>query len=348
MRGGAAGLTVSDATGVGHIGTRLCRRVAAGARAAGAVRAEPRADTRPGGGRPRRVRIGFHVSVGGGLLKALREAQLRRCQTIQVFSAAPSVWKRRTHDDAEDRAFVEGCAAAAISPIFIHAPYLLNLASGDMALWEQSIEVLRHELDAADRWRAEGVVVHLGSAGEDPVEAGMERVVQALNRAREGSCDKARIILENSAGQGNSVGHTLEQIGQIIEQAGADGLGVCIDTAHAFAAGYDLRTVQGLSAMLGQAEEVFGLPMLRLVHLNDSKSTLGSRVDRHEHIGRGQIGREGFRAVLSHPLLAEMPFIMETPKRVKHELEDDLTNLRRVRKLIPIAMRPPLPALPGE
>jgi len=294
------------------------------------------------------VRIGFHVSVGGGLQRALREAQLRRCQTIQLFSAAPSVWKRRTHDAAEDRAFVEGCAGADISPIFVHAPYLLNLASADTALWEQSISVLRHELDSADRWGAEGVIIHLGSAGEDPVEAGMQRVVKALKQAREGHCGEARIILENSAGQGNSVGHTLEQIGQIIEQAGAERLGVCIDTAHAFAAGYDLRTVQGLPAMLGQAEEAFGLPMLRLVHLNDSKSTLGSRVDRHEHIGRGQIGREGFRAVLSHPLLAQMPFIMETPKQVKHELEDDLTNLRRVRKLIPKTMRPPLPALPGE
>lgn len=294
------------------------------------------------------MRIGFHVSVGGGLQRALGEAQLRRCQTIQLFSAAPSVWKRRTHDDAEDRAFVEGCSAADISPVFIHAPYLLNLASGDMALWEQSIGVLRHELDSADRWGTEGVIIHLGSAGEDHVEAGIERVVRALKRTREGIRGRALIILENSAGQGNSVGHTLEQIGQIIEQAGAEGLGVCIDTAHAFAAGYDLRTVEGLSAMLGQADEAFGLRMLRLVHLNDSKSALGSRVDRHEHIGRGQIGREGFRAVLSHPLLAQMPFIMETPKQAKHELENDLTNLRRVRRLIPGAVRPPLPALPGE
>lgn len=294
------------------------------------------------------MRIGFHVSVGGGLQRALREAQLRRCQTIQLFSAAPSVWKRRTHDAAEDRAFVEGCSAADISPVFIHAPYLLNLASADMALWERSIDVLGRELDAAGRWGAEGVVVHLGSAGEDPVEAGMERVVEALKRAREGNRGAALIILENSAGQGNSVGHTIEQIGQIIELAGAERLGVCIDTAHAFAAGYDLRTVEGLSAMLGQADDAFGLQMLRLVHLNDSRSALGSRVDRHEHIGRGQIGREGFRTVFSHPRLAQMAFIMETPKRVKHELEDDLTNLRRVRKLIPIAMRPPLPALPGE
>ena len=294
------------------------------------------------------MRIGFHVSIGGGLLRALREAQLRRCQTIQVFSAAPSVWKRRTHDVAEDRAFVKGCSAADISPIFIHAPYLLNLASGNTALWEQSIDVLGHELDAADRWGAEGVVVHLGSAGEAPLEVGMERVAEALKRTREGNCGEALIILENSAGQGNSVGHTLEQIGRIIDAAGAEGLGVCIDTAHAFAAGYDLRTSEGLSEMLQQAEEAFGLRMLRLVHLNDSKSALGSRVDRHEHIGEGQIGREGFRTVLSHPLLAQMPLVMETPKQVKHELEDDLTNLRRVRRLIPKAMRPPLPSLPAE
>ncbi len=294
------------------------------------------------------MRIGFHVSIGGGLLRALREAQLRRCQTIQVFSAAPSVWKRRTHNAAEDRAFAKGCSAADISPIFIHAPYLLNLASGDTALWERSVEVLGRELDAAGQWEAEGVIIHLGSAGEAPLEAGMERVAEALKRAREGNCGEALIILENSAGQGNSVGHTFEQIGQIIDAAGADGLGVCIDTAHAFAAGYDVRTVEGLSAMLEQADDAFGLRRLRLVHLNDSKSALGSRVDRHQHIGRGQIGREGFRTVLSHPLLAQMPFIMETPKQVKHELEDDLTNLRRVRKLIPKTMRPPLPALPGE
>ncbi len=291
------------------------------------------------------MRLGFHVSIGGGMRRALQAALQRRCQTVQVFSAAPSAWVRRKPDPDEDAAFVLACQHADIRPVFVHAPYLLNLASADGGLWRRSVSVLAQELDIAGHWRAAGVVVHLGSAGDQSIAAGMKRVSKAIRQARSRSQEPSRIILENCAGQGNSVGYTMSQIGEIISAVGRERIGVCVDTAHAFAAGYAVNTSEGLNEMIDEAEAAFGLDLVQLIHLNDSKSHLGSRVDRHEHIGRGCIGPDGFRVILSEPRLRHLPFIMETPKTPGDDLADDLANLRRLRRIIPREIRPPLPRL---
>jgi len=288
------------------------------------------------------VRIGFHVSIAGGMQQALQAARKRRCQTVQVFSAAPSTWKRRKCCPEEDAAFLTGCRQADIHPVFIHAPYLLNLASADRNLWRKSIAVLAQELEVANRWQARGVVLHLGSAGDQSLSKALKRVIQAIKEARERTEGPALVILENCAGQGTALGRTMTEIGEIIAELGPERLGVCLDTAHAFAAGYAINTPDGLDKMLKEANSAFGLELVKLIHLNDSRAALGSGVDRHEHIGKGHIGREGFRVILSEPRLRDLPFIMETPKTLGNDLADDLSNLRRVRRLIPRQFRPPL------
>ena len=278
--------------------------------------------------------------------RALAAARQRRCQTMQVFTAAPAAWVRRKTDSEEDAAFVAGCQASDITPVFVHAPYLLNVASGDRKLWRKSVAVLAQELEPANRWAARGGVRHLGSAGDSSRDAGIRRVAKAIREARRRSEGPAKVILENCAGAGRTVGHTMAQIGRILGEVGPERIGVCVDTAHVFAAGYAIDTVQGIDEMLVEAEEAFGLDLIELIHLNDSKSALGSRVDRHEDIGKGQIGREGFGVIFTEPRLVHLPFIMETPKSLGNEagLADDLRNLRRVRRIIPKELRPPLPA----
>lgn len=294
------------------------------------------------------MRLGFHVSVAGGAHRAVHAALLRRCQTMQVFTAAPAVWARRSPDPEADATFATACQEADLWPVFIHAPYLLNLASADADLWHRSVSVLVQELHAANQWEAMGVVLHLGSSAGQTEAQGVKRIVRAIAQARERTEGPSQIILENCAGQGDSVGHSIKQLGSIIDSVGADRIGICLDTAHAFAAGYPLHTAEGLDEMLAEADNTFGLDLVRLVHLNDSRSELASHVDRHEHIGRGKIGSAGFRIILSEPRLQHLAFIMETPKRVKSELEDDLTNLRRVRRLTPKQLRPPLPPPPAR
>ncbi|MFO7946707.1 MAG: deoxyribonuclease IV [Armatimonadota bacterium] len=289
------------------------------------------------------MRLGFHVSVAGGLQDAVVRALRRRCQTLQVFAAAPSRWKRRDADPAEDAWFVEARRHHDLHPLFVHAPYLLNPATDDERLWVRSRDVLQQEIETANRWRAAGVIIHLGSAGQQPKGDAVAPVCTALDEVRAATDGSAKIILENSAGQGRSVGSSMAEIGTIIRSAGRERLAVCLDTAHAFAAGYAVNTKDGLARMLDEADSEFGLAMVEVIHLNGSKSELGSHVDRHAGIGQGHIGRDGFKTILTEPRLNELPFIMETPKSSDSALEDDLTNLRRVRRLLPANLRPPLP-----
>ncbi|MFP3904776.1 MAG: deoxyribonuclease IV, partial [Armatimonadota bacterium] len=228
-------------------------------------------------------------------------------------------------------------------PVFVHAPYLLNLATDDKMLWERSRDVLQQEIETANRWQAGGVIIHLGSAGDQSKDEAVDRVCEALIQVRKATDGAAKIILENSAGQGQSVGKSMAEIGRIIRSAGPEGLAVCLDTAHAFAAGYVVNTEEGLARMLDEADSEFGLSMVEVIHLNGSKSQVGAHVDRHAGIGQGYIGRDGFKTILTEPRLKDLPFIMETPKSSDSALEDDLTNLRRVRRLLPANLRPPLP-----
>lgn len=221
---------------------------------------------------------------------------------------------------------------------------MLNLASQDQALVERSLQRLIFDMHMARLWQAEGVVVHLGSGGAamDLGEA-IERVGKGLRLVLERTEPPTRLILENSAGQGNVVGDSPEELGAVIGFMGRERVGVCLDTAHAFAAGYAIHTPEGLDSFLGQLDRTCGLDLLQLIHANDVRGELGSKWDRHADIGKGSIGCDGWRLITADPRLRHLPFIMETPKGHDTGTQDDLRNLRMFRRLVPREFRPKLP-----
>jgi len=289
------------------------------------------------------MRFGFHVSISGGWQKTLQRAIQRRCTALQVFTSAPVQWARAPLDSDDARWFAETLAVLDIQPLFVHAIYLLNLATGDSGLWRKSRDHLAEELARAGRIGAEGVVLHLGSVGRrGQLQIGIKRVAKALDEALDRCDSPVKVLLENCAGQGNLVGSTPEQIGDIIDlSTHPQRLGVCIDTAHAFAQGYAIHAPGGLAAFLDTCENTFGLRRLQLIHANDSKTALGSRADRHGHIGKGEIGTAGFRTILNEPRLREMPFIMETPEQETWHQRD----MRAIRRVVDAAIRPALPPI---
>ena len=288
------------------------------------------------------MRIGFHVPTQGGWDKTLQRARQRRCEALQVFVGAPVQWKSarpRARDAAAWRAEIE---RHDIRPVFVHANYLVNLASTDAALWRRSIRRLARDLRHAAVLGAEAVVTHLGSprAGSDrPLDWCLRRIAAATDAALETAEVDAVLLLENSAGMGAAVGSRYAQIGDIIAHSRRpDRLAVCLDSAHSFAAGYAWHLPEGLDAALREADQAFGLDRLRLLHINDSRVPFASGVDRHWHIGKGHIGLAGFRVIANHPSLRHLPMVMETPEA---SLEADLRNLRALRRCIDPLYRPP-------
>lgn len=292
------------------------------------------------------MRLGFHVSIAGGLDRCIQRARIRRCTTLQMFTGAPVQWARTEISDADGAAFAERLAALNIRPHFVHAKYLLNVSSPDPALRLKSVEDLAIELEMARRLRAAGVVLHLGSVGaEGTIAEGVERVAEAVNTVCERVPEGPSLILENSAGQGNIVGARFTDLRRIIDAADfPERIRICVDTAHAFGAGYPLHTEAGLQATVSEMAGTFGFDRLALLHVNDSKVPFDSGRDRHWHIGRGEIGREGMARIVNHPRFTHLPFIMETPGTES----DDITNMRRIRRIIRKENRPPLPPLPKD
>lgn len=274
--------------------------------------------------------IGFHTSIAGGIPLAVERAKSLGCTTMQIFTHSPRVWAMKDIDPEDAQAFGKARKAAGIAPVFVHTAYLINLASRDEALYKRSVDMLRTEMVRADMLGAEYVVTHLGSAsGHDP-EQSKRRVADAIGAALEGLKVSARLLLENTAGERGDVGYDLDDIGEIIGMSGAGGAGVAIDTCHSFGAGYDIKTARGLDDFVARLDSAIGLDRLGLIHLNDSKHPLGSRRDRHENIGRGEIGRAAFGRIINHPELRDKPFVMETPKASD---EDDRRNMALVRRL---------------
>lgn len=289
--------------------------------------------------------LGAHMSIQGGLVRAIERAAAVRATALQLFVKSARQWSARQLDPAEVTAFSRrldssGLAAATLA----HGSYLINLASPDDDVWCQSIQALALELERCAWLRIPYLVIHPGchmGAGE---AVGMRRIVQALDRlfatrARCGSAASTRgvqvtLLLETTAGQGSSLGYRFEQLGWILERARAsERLAVCFDTCHALAAGYDLRAAPAFQATFEEFERAIGLERLRAFHLNDSRFGLGSRKDRHEHIGRGQLGLEAFRLLLHDRRFRNRPMLIETPKG--KELVEDRRNLATLRKLAP-------------
>lgn len=276
------------------------------------------------------MRIGFHVSIMGSIDKAVSRAVERGYTTFQIFTSNPRQWKARELTSEETGAFIEKVNMNDVKPVFAHMPYLPNLASPKDGVYAKSCETLKSELKRCSSLEIPYLVTHLGSHLGAGMQDGFVRIIKAVNRAFEAVDGDVMLLLENTAGTRNSMGGSFEDIQHIIQGLAYPELaGICFDTSHAFAAGYDLRTQQSIEETIGKLDETFGFKKLKLVHLNDSKGELNSRIDRHEHIGMGKIGKEGFRNVL-RSRLGQLPLILETPKDSRRS---DIENLRKVREL---------------
>ena len=275
--------------------------------------------------------IGAHVSTAGGLSTSIGRAQALGAECIQVFLCAPQRWQHPRHPDTEVEQFRRLVAAAGIGPNFCHATYLINLASSDPSIRQRSVDALAACVEWSDRCGLAGVVVHVGSGRGQPIQEAEREVAEALGQVLAAG-GASPILLENSAGSGDTLGARFDQIGALVDRLGRDRrLGVCLDTAHTFASGYDLRTDAGLEAALEEIDRSLGLDRLAVIHANDSKVGLGSAVDRHENIGRGQLGAEAFERMLGHPALADRPWVLEVPGY--DNKGPDAENVRALRQL---------------
>jgi deoxyribonuclease-4 len=278
------------------------------------------------------MRFGFHISISGGFSKVVGRAEKRRCETIQFFSRNPRGWKYGPLDEKDVEAFKGAIRASHLFPIFLHLPYLPNIACRDSEYYPRSVESIITDLERAEQLGAHYLIVHIGHRMDAPEDEAMEAVSLAIDRGLQKVKNSVMLLLENTAGQGSEIGSTFEQIGKIINRIEqSNRVGVCLDTAHAFEAGYDLSNRDGIERTLESFCRLVGLRRLHLLHLNDSKTPLGSRKDRHWHIGKGHIGLDGFRLLVNHPLLRDLPGIMETPRR---DTVEDLSNMKVIRSLL--------------
>ncbi|HEX3703089.1 MAG TPA: deoxyribonuclease IV [Vicinamibacterales bacterium] len=296
-------------------------------------------------------RFGAHMSVAGGLPRAVERAVVHRCDALQIFTKNASQWRGRALPAEEIHAFRTQVEAAQIRPVVSHASYLINLATTNDALHAQSMDAMGDELDRAEALDLLGVVLHPGCYTAGSETRGLARVGESLSALlRERTGGKTMVLIEHTAGQGTALGCTFEQIASIIAEAsGHVRLGVCLDTCHLLASGYDLCSVEGYTTTFEQFERTIGIERLQAFHLNDSKKPLGSRVDRHEHIGQGHLGLEPFRRIVNDPRFSGLPMLLETPKaegKPKGVIEVDLLdeqNLNTLRGLIDPASQNSLP-----
>lgn len=277
------------------------------------------------------IKVGLHNSIAGGLPNSLRIASELGSNTLQIFSRNPRGWVARPLPPEEIRAFREKRIELGIDPVVIHACYLINLAAQDEESLTRSVLAFRDELMRGIAIGADYLVVHPGNSKGGTTEQGIATCCQALKRAALGlDLGKLMILIENTAGQGSSIGCSFAQVKAILDGTQGMPIGVCLDTAHSFASGYDLSTYQGVNSTLTTLADTIGLNNIKVIHCNDSKVGLGSRVDRHWHIGEGQIGLAGFEALLGSGKLNHIPFILETPI---DKLHDDRWNLAQFRDI---------------
>jgi deoxyribonuclease-4 len=276
------------------------------------------------------LKVGVHVSIYGSIDQAVDRAIELNCNTFQIFTRNPRQWKPTELTEDAARAFSDKVKSYNINPVFAHMPYLPNLASPKDDVYAKSVEILKSELERCRRLEIPYLVTHLGSHVGAGMQAGFKRLINAINQAFNTTGGGVTLLLENTAGTKNSMGSTLEDIQHIIEQlTHPERVRICFDTSHAFAAGYDLRTADSIEENIQKIDKVIGFEKLKLVHLNDSKGDLNSRIDRHEHIGLGKIGEEGFRNLLGSQL-GSLPLILETPVDSRR---NDVDNLRKVKDL---------------
>ena len=282
--------------------------------------------------------LGCHLSIGKGFTGAIDAAEALGNSALQIFSHNASSWRMKPISSEAAAAFRARFEDSSVEYVVIHTMYLLNLASPDKALFERSVAALEEEVERAVFLGIDRIVTHLGAHKGTGQAAGVARIAEALDRviASEAYADAPNLmlLLENTAGTGTTMGATFTELGAIIDAVSdASRIGICVDTCHTFAAGYELRTGAGLAETLESLDHEVGLSRLNLVHLNDSKYPLAARRDRHAHIGHGEIGEQGFCLIVNHPALRDLPFILETPKEMDGQQDADRINLGRVRSL---------------
>jgi deoxyribonuclease-4 len=282
------------------------------------------------------VKLGAHMSIAGGYYKAIDAAAEFEMDVVQLFTKNNNQWAAKPISDQEVALFSDRLRDTGVANPLSHASYLINLASPKDELWNKSIDGMSIEWQRAEQLGLDGVVMHPGAFVESTPEQGMQRIVDAIVEiARRVEAKKSWLLLENTAGQGSCLGWSMEQLAWLLERTGESmRVGVCLDTCHAHAAGYDFSTESGFKAWEREAKKLGVLDAIRALHLNDSKKGCGSRVDRHEHIGIGTIGLEGFERVLKNKVLKQWPMYLETDKGLNDDEEDwDAVNLRVLRGL---------------
>ena len=287
-------------------------------------RPEPEPEPQPPSWMDGSARIGIHTSIAGSYLNALESARRLGCNALQIFSASPRMWQGGSTRIAEvdAQAFRARREELHLGPLVIHANYLINLASPQRMLQTRSIQAFHDEVVRAMALRADFLVVHPGARGEASSAQGVSTVIESVKQAAKRSqLGGLQILIENTSGMGTALGSRLEEVAEILQGLSNLPVQACLDTAHLFAAGYDIKTAAGLASTVGHVESTIGLSRVPVLHVNDSKIPLGGRVDRHEHIGKGKIGSEAFQRILRHPRLGTWPpeglvgraFLLETP-----------------------------------
>ena len=280
--------------------------------------------------------IGAHMSIAGGYYKAVEAAAEVEFNVVQLFCKNNNQWRAKPIGDKDVDLFQGALAKHKVQAPLCHASYLINLASANEELWEKSIEGLKLEMERCEQLGISNLVFHPGAFKDSTLEEGIGRIVTAIDRLHQELAESpVTLLLETTAGQGSSIGHRFEHLAAIIEQAKqSERVAVCLDTCHIFAAGYPISDENDFKQTFKEFHKLIGFDRLRAIHLNDSKKPLGSRVDRHEHIGEGHIGLEAFRHLLNDKRFKKIPMYLETPKGEEDGISFDSRNLATLRGLM--------------
>lgn len=279
------------------------------------------------------MKLGKHVSIAGGIDKAISRAVKIGCNSVQIFVNNPRGWKNSDLGDQLINDFKSTRKSNNIDPVVVHSIYLINLASPKKDLWEKSIQALIDDYGRSDKIGAEYLVFHPGSHTGSGKEKGTSRIIEGLNQVLKKTEGNTEILLENVAGAGTAIGKTISELNKIIKNIDEpDRVGFCIDTCHAFSAGYDVASRVGLDELMEEIAAGPGLDKLKVLHLNDSKFEIGTNKDRHAHIGEGFIGEKGFTEIINHPKLVDKTFILETPWFDDLDHDPDVDILKELRK----------------
>jgi deoxyribonuclease-4 len=275
--------------------------------------------------------IGAHMSIAGGVDRAFSRGEVVGCTAMQVFTKNANQWNGKALTAEDAHAFGSAWEQSCIGPVIAHDSYLINLAAPKEGVWKKSLAAFRDEMERCALLGIPSLVMHPGAHLGSGEEAGLGRIAEAFGRIFAEAPEGVTVLLENTASQGTYLGGRFEHFAEIMDKVPKGRFGICFDTCHAFAAGYDLSTPEGYEATMSEFDRLLGVDRIVAFHVNDCKKGLGSRVDRHEHIGRGAIGREGFRLLMQDPRFLQTPKILETPKGENNEF--DIMNLALLREM---------------